>query len=67
MKNKRYTGREINVRKIASALFIIAGLLVVFGGVGSLEHDYISLKSGIITMFSGCVSLLVGLSLGRLI
>ena len=67
MRPKRYTGRRVSVRKIIGAVLIIAGLLLVFGGAGSMEHDYITLKNGIITMFSGCASLLIGLSLGRLI
>ena len=66
-KQKRYTGRKNSIRKTIAAILVIAGLALIFGGAGGLEHDYITLKNGIITMFSGCASLLIGLSLGRLI
>lgn len=67
MKPKRYTGRKFNIKKAIGTGLIIAGLALVFGGAGSLDNDYISLTNGVIVMFSGCASLLIGLSLGRLI
>ena len=68
MRGKRYTGRSRwTVRKVIAAVLIIGGAALLFGGAGHLDHDYISLKHGIIMMFSGCANLLVGLSLGGLL
>lgn len=67
MKPKRYTGRKYNVKKLIGAILILAGFALIWGGACSIDHDYITLTTYIIMMFSGLASLLVGVSLGRLI
>lgn len=61
---KQYKGRR-NPRNGIAIILILTGLFLVFGAVGAIEHETITLKQGLLESVMGLSILVTGTMIGK--